>query len=367
MGIHGADCDHMPNYDLVSLGEVMLRLDPGEGRIRNARSFNIWEGGGEYNVARGLTRCFGGKTAIVTALVENDIGLLVEDLIRQGGVDTQFIRWLPFDGIGENSRNGLNFTERGYGVRAALGVSDRGHTAISQIKEEEFDWAKIFGEGGCRWFHTGGIFSSLSEQSAKVAQEAMNVAKEHGVTVSFDLNYRPSLWKRRGGTESAQKLNRELVKSVDVLFGNEEDFVVALGIETQANGSDFLELDERAYEQIITRAVAEFPNLSKVAITMRQATTASLNDWTAVGWSLEEGFVHGRKYQDLWIMDRVGGGDGFASGFIFAALDSRSLTQSVEYGLAHGALAMTTPGDTSMVSKAEVDRLIEGKSARVQR
>ena len=345
----------------------MLRLDPGDGRIRNARNFQVWEGGGEYNVARGLTRCFGLKTAIVTALVENDIGYLVEDLIRQGGVDTKFINWLPFDGIGEKCRNGLNFTERGYGLRAALGVSDRGHTAISQIQEKAIDWAGIFGAEGCKWFHTGGIFASLSGQSAAVAREAIEVAKRFEVTISYDLNYRPSLWKRRGGIEAAQELNRELVRNVDVLFGNEEDFVVALGMPAETTDSEFLELDEEAYVQLISRTIKEFPNLSKIAVTMRKATTASLNDWTAVGWSLEEGFVRGRQFKDLWIMDRVGGGDSFASGFIFATLDSKSLSQAIDYGLAHGALAMTTPGDTSMVSKAEVERLVQGKSARVQR
>lgn len=345
----------------------MLRLDPGEGRIRNTRSFQVWEGGGEYNVARGLTRCFGLKTAIVTALVANDIGFLVEDLIRQGGVDTKFINWVPFDGIGEASRNGLNFTERGYGLRAALGVSDRGHTAISQIQEPDLDWQHIFSSEGTRWFHTGGIFASLSEQSAAVAQKAIESAKEMGVTTSYDLNYRPSLWQRRGGVEAAQKLNRELVKNVDVLFGNEEDFIVALGIAPQSTDSEFLELDAVAYREIISLTVEEFPNLSKIAITMRKATTASLNDWTAVGWSRDEGHTQGRQFKDLWIMDRVGGGDSFASGFIFAALEAKSLSQSIEYGLAHGALAMTTPGDTSMVSRMEVEKLIQGKSVRVQR
>jgi 2-dehydro-3-deoxygluconokinase len=345
----------------------MLRLDPGEGRIRNARNFQVWEGGGEYNVARGLTRCFGLKTAIVTALVENDVGYLVEDLIRQGGVDTKFIHWLPFDGIGEKSRNGLNFTERGFGLRAALGVSDRGHTAISQIQEKEIEWEAIFGSEGCKWFHTGGIFASLSAQSAMVAREAMEAAKQFDVTISYDLNYRPSLWKRRGGMEAAQKLNRDLLENVDVLFGNEEDFIIALGMPGESPDQNYLELDEEAYVKLISKTIEAFPNLSKVAITMRKATTASLNDWTAVGWSLEEGFVRGRQFNGLWILDRVGGGDSFASGFIFAALESKSLSQSLDYGLAHGALAMTTPGDTSMVSKVEVERLIQGKSARVQR
>ena len=357
----------MAKYDLISLGEVMLRLDPSEGRIRNARSFNVWEGGGEYNVARGLTRCFGLKTAIVTALVENDVGLLVEDLIRQGGVDTAFIRWLPFDGLGEKSRNGLNFTERGFGVRAALGISDRGHTAVSQIQPQDIDWINVLNMESCTWFHTGGIFASLSEQSGAVALAAMERARSEGITVSFDLNYRPSLWKTRGGKEGAQQLNRVLAKQADVLFGNEEDFIVALGINSGSNDSNFVELEVDSYKEIIQETVRQFPNLSKIAITMRKATTASFNDWSALGWSNEAGFVQGTGYKDLYILDRVGGGDSFASGFIYATLNSKSLQEALQYGLAHGALAMTTPGDTSMASKAEVERLIRGNSARVQR
>jgi len=357
----------MADYDLISLGEVMLRLDPGEGRIRTTRSFNVWEGGGEYNVARGLTRCFGLKTAILTALVKNDIGYLVEDLIRQGGVETTFIHWLPFDGIGNESRNGLNFTERGFGVRAALGISDRGHTAISQIQPHDFDWLKVLDTANCEWFHTGGIFAGLSEQSGKVAQIAMERARSTGVKVSFDLNYRPSLWQTRGGTEAAQKLNRVLVKQADVLFGNEEDFIVALGINSGSLDPHFIELHEESYREIIQKTAEQFPNLSKIAITMRKATTASLNDWSALGWSKDEGFVQGVGYKDLLIMDRVGGGDGFASGFIYASLKSKPLLNAIQYGLAHGALAMTTPGDTSMASKTEVERLVHGNSARVQR
>ena len=193
-------------FDLVSLGEVMLRLDPGEGRIATTRSFKVWEGGGEYNVARGLRRCFGLTTTVVTAFVDNPVGRLLEDLILQGGVDPSHIRWVPDDGVGRTSRNGLNFTERGFGVRAALGASDRGHTAASQMKPGEVDWDALFGKEGARWLHTGGIFAALSESSALVAKEAMVAAKKHGTVVSYDLNYRPSLWKSIGGQKRALSL-----------------------------------------------------------------------------------------------------------------------------------------------------------------
>ncbi len=195
-------------FDLVALGEVMLRLDPGEGRVRTARSFRVWEGGGEYNVARGLRRCFGLRTAVVTALADNDVGRLLEDLVLQGGVDTSLVRWAPFDGVGRTVRNGLNFTERGFGVRGAIGVSDRGHTAASQLKAGDVDWEHLFGTLGVRWFHTGGIFAALSETTPAVVEEAMSAAARHGTIVSYDLNYRPSLWKAVGGVERAREVNR---------------------------------------------------------------------------------------------------------------------------------------------------------------
>ena len=194
-------------YDLISLGEIMLRFDPGEGRIHTTRSFRVWEGGGEYNVARGLRRCFGMRTAVVTALADNAVGRLVEDFILQGGVDTSFIKWAPFDGIGRTVRNGLNFTERGHGIRGALGVSDRGNTAVSQLKKGDIDWENIFGQHGVRWLHTGGIFAALSETTPEVIEEAMQVAKKHGTIISYDLNYRPSLWQSIGGKEKAREVN----------------------------------------------------------------------------------------------------------------------------------------------------------------
>lgn len=354
-------------YDLVSLGEVMLRLDPGEGRIRTARSFQVWEGGGEYNVARGLRRAFGLRTAIVTAFADNDIGRLLEDLVLQGGVDTRFIHWAKFDGVGREVRNGLNFTERGFGVRGAVGISDRGHTAASQLKPGQIDWDYIFGDLGVRWFHTGGIFAALSESTASVAQEALAAARRHGTRTSFDLNYRPSLWKSIGGIERAREVNQSLAPLVDVMLGNEEDFTACLGLEVAGSDEKFSQLDSSAYAQMIKVAADSYPNFQVVASTLREVHSASRNDWRAIAWSRSEGFAESNEYKDLEILDRVGGGDSFASGLIYGFLVGAPLAECVNLGAAHGALAMTTPGDTSMVTKDEVVRLASGGSARVQR
>jgi 2-dehydro-3-deoxygluconokinase len=221
-------------FDEISLGEVMLRLDPGELRIHTARSFRVFEGGGEYNVARGLRRCFGLRTAIVTALADNSVGRLVEDLMLQGGVDLSHVRWVPYDGAGREVRNGLNFVERGFGARAAMGCSDRGHTAVAQLQAGDIAWDAIFAHG-VRWFHTGGVFSALSERTPVVAREAMQAAQRHGTRVSYDLNYRESLWRNAGGQARAREVNRALLPHVDVLFGNEEDFSAALGCSVDAS------------------------------------------------------------------------------------------------------------------------------------
>ncbi len=354
-------------YDLVSLGEVMLRLDPGEGRIRTARTLDVWEGGGEYNVARGLRRCFGLRTAIVTALADNDVGRLIEDLMLTGGVDTSLVRWVCYDGIGRSVRNGLNFTERGFGVRGALGVSDRGNTAASQLAPGDVDWDDIFGRLGVRWLHTGGIFAGLSEIAAETAAEAMAAARRHGTIVSYDLNYRPSLWKSSGGVERAREVNCALAEHVDVMIGNEEDFTASLGIEVTGVGDNLTDLDTAAFRHMIEAATKRFPGFQVVATTLRGVITATRNDWGAVAWSAESGFIEATRRPSLEILDRVGGGDSFASGLIYGLLTGLSLPVAVEYGAAHGALAMTTPGDTSMASLDEVRKLVEGGSARVQR
>lgn len=354
-------------YDLVSLGEVMLRLDPGEGRIRNSRSFAAWEGGGEYNVARGLRRCFGLRTAIVTALADNDIGWLLEDLILQGGVDTSLVQFVPYDGVGRTVRNGLNFTERGFGVRGARGVSDRGHTAASQLAADAVNWDHLFGALGVRWFHTGGIYAGLSETTPDVIAAAMTAARRHGTIVSYDLNYRPSLWKAIGGARRAQEVNRRLARDVDVILGNEEDFTACLGLEVEGTDSSLSMLPAEGFKAMIERAAAAYPNFRVIATTLRAVKTATVNDWSAIAWSRSDGFAESARRPGLEILDRVGGGDSFAAGLIFGLLSGLGLQMAVEYGAAHGALAMTTPGDTSTARKEEVDNLVAGAGARADR
>jgi 2-dehydro-3-deoxygluconokinase len=353
-------------FDQLSLGEVMLRLDPGESRIRTTRQFQAWEGGGEYNVARGLRKCFGLKTAVCTAFVDNEVGHLIEDFIFQGGVATDFIQWRPDDGIGRTVRNGLNFTERGFGVRGAVGVSDRGHTAASQLKPGDFDWDHIFGKLGIRWLHTGGIFAALSETTAALAIEAVKAANQHGTVVSYDLNYRPSLWKSIGGQKKAREVNREIAKYVDVMIGNEEDFTASLGFEVKGLDHNLAHIETAAFKQMIQTAVAEYPNFQVVATTLRGVITATKNDWSAICWQAGK-FYESRQYPALEILDRVGGGDSFASGLIYGFMKTGDPQQAVDYGAAHGALAMTTPGDTSMATLKEVEKLMAGGSARVQR
>jgi 2-dehydro-3-deoxygluconokinase len=354
-------------FDLVALGEIMLRLDPGEGRVRNARSFRVWEGGGEYNVARGLRRCFGMRTAVVTAFADNEVGRLLEDFVLQGGVDTSLVNWVPYDGIGRTVRNGLNFTERGFGVRGALGVSDRGNTAASQLRPGDVDWEHLFGTLGARWFHTGGIFAGLSETTPGVIEEAVAAASRHGTVVSYDLNYRPSLWKGLGGVDRAREVNRRLATSVDVMIGNEEDFTASLGLEVEGADENLTELDTAAFRGMIERASAEFPNFAVVATTLRAVQSATVNDWSAIAWSRDAGFVEATGRPGLEILDRVGGGDSFASGLIYGLIELGDLQSAVEYGAAHGALAMTTPGDTSTATLAEVEALVAGAGARVIR
>jgi 2-dehydro-3-deoxygluconokinase len=344
----------------------MLRLDPGEGRIHTARQFTAWEGGGEYNVARGLKRCFGLRTAIVTVFADNPIGRLVEDFIYQGGVDPSLIRWVPYDGVGRQVRNGLNFTERGFGVRAAVGCSDRGNTAVSQLKKGDVDWNAIFGPAaGSRWFHTGGIFTALSDSTAEFCADALDTARKYGTISSYDLNFRDSLWKSIGGKTKAQQVNRELVKKLDVLFGNEEDFSAMLGIELEGVTGDFDELPVTAYEKMLREVAAQYPNLKIVATTLRTAHTASNNAWGAMAIYNDQ--IAHVPQRDVDILDRVGGGDSFASGLIYGFLSGKDAQWAVACGVAHGALAMTTPGDTSTASLAEVQRVMKGGSARIAR
>lgn len=353
-------------YDLVSLGEIMLRLDPGEGRVRTARQFKVWEGGGEYNVARGLRRCFGLRTGIVTAFADNEIGRLLEDFILQGGVDTSLIQWIPYDGVGRTVRNGLNFTERGFGIRGALGTPDRGITAASQMKRGDIDWDNLFGKQGARWFHTGGIFAALSKTTADLAEEAVRAAQKHGTIVSYDLNYRPSLWKAIGGKAKAQEVNRRIAANVDVMLGNEEDFTACLGFQVEGLDENISAIEVDKFKAMIRAATNAFPNFKITATTLRAVKTATINDWKAICWA-NGNFFESRPFPNLEILDRVGGGDSFASGLIYGFLTTGDPAQAVNYGASHGALAMTTPGDTSMASLKEVEKILAGASARVAR
>jgi len=353
-------------YACVSLGEIMLRLDPGEGRINTTRNFTAWEGGGEYNVARGLRKCFRLPTAVVTAFAENAVGRLVEDFIMQGGVDVDHIKWMPFDGIGREVRNGLNFTERGFGIRGAQGVSDRGLTAASQLKKGDIDWDYIFGALGSQWLHTGGIYAALSETTPDVIEEAMISAKKHGTIISYDLNYRPSLWKSIGGIEKAQEVNRRLAKYVDVMIGNEEDFTASLGFKVEGVDENLSNLETDSFKKMILNVVEAYPNFKVVATTLRTVKTATVNSWGGICYY--KGQFHDATHRpDLEILDRVGGGDSFASGLIYGLMTTDDGQEAVEYGAAHGALAMTTPGDTTMATLEEVQKVKGGGSARVDR
>ncbi|MFJ4200456.1 sugar kinase [Streptomyces sviceus] len=362
--------------DVVALGEVMLRFDPGEGRIRTARTFQVWEGGGEYNVVRGLRRCFGLRTAVVTALADNQVGRLVEDLILQGGVDTSLIRWVPDDGIGRTARNGLNFVERGYGIRGAVGVSDRANTAVSQLRKGDVDWDAVFSSRP-RWFHTGGVFAGLSDTTVDVADEAMAAARRHGVRVSYDPNYRPSLWAGRGGAHAAREVDLRLARHADVVVG-------ALGLAGPYPGAVRVAADE--VPDALVEVAALLPQAEVLATTLRDVPSAGVNDWSSAAWSPRTGFVRGPELPGLHVLDRIGSGDGFAAGLIYAlltvggdeagsagraapmaSLDTAGLSRALAYGTAHGALTMTTPGDVSMASLAEVEALMAGGSAAVRR
>ncbi len=344
----------------------MLRLDPADGRVRTARQFDVWEGGGEYNVARGLSRCFGLRAAVVTSFVRNEVGMLLENLILAGGVDTRFIKWIDFDGVGRSARNGLNFTERGFGLRGAVGTSDRGFTAASQLKAGDVDWEYLFESLGVRWFHTGGIFAALSETTPDLVREGLEVARKYGTITSYDLNYRSSLWKDYGGLDRCQRVNRGLAPMVDVMIGNEEDFTVCLGLQVPGTDENLKHLPIDGYRQMIEQATREFPNFQVIATTLRTVHSATLNDWGALCWYQGELFESEMR-PNLEIFDRVGGGDSFASGLIYGMLTEGTGQAAVDYGAAHGALAMTTPGDTSMASVDEVEALLKGKTARVKR
>jgi len=352
-------------WDCLALGEVMLRLDPGEDRVRSARSFRVWEGGGEYNVARGLSRTFRRPTAVATALPRNDLGLLAEDLILQGGVDVSQILWREADGVGRNTRLGLNFTERGFGARAALGVSDRANSAAAQITADEFDWETLFGPGGARWLHTGGIFAALSPATAEAAVAAARAARRQGVPVSFDLNHRASLWDSHPDPEAAQRVSQAIVAESDLVFGDEYGFAACLGLDVAAAGSRATPMDDGPPAAAAALAFAAFPRLKGVAYTLRDPVSATVNGWQGVLHTREGRFVSVARRLD--VLDRVGGGDAFAAGVIHGLLEGAGPQAAVDLGAAHGALAVTTPGDNANVSAAEVGALIRGEPPRARR
>ncbi|MEZ5347462.1 MAG: sugar kinase [Pyrinomonadaceae bacterium] len=342
------------HWDLVSLGEVMLRFDPGNERIETARNFRVWEGGGEYNVARSLSKVFRMRSAFVTALADNQIGRLIEELVAQSGVDRTEILWRETDGISRNTRNGIYFMERGFGLRPPTGCSDRGNTAISQLTASEIDWHRIFSEKKTRWFHTGGIFTGLSESTPEVAAEAMRIAKENETIISYDLNYRDSLWKDRGGREASDAVNAELLKSADVVFGI-ENF-----------DSRLLQFDEEKFVERAGAMFSRFPNLKIAATTMRNVRSASSHDLGAVCFT--EGKVHqADSFEKLEVLDRVGSGDAFASGFIYGLLNKSGYSDSLNFGVANSALTMTTPGDNSFASLSEVKSIAADKKGSISR
>ena len=339
-----AECD----FDLVSLGEVLLRFDPGDERVHTARLFRVWEGGGEYNVARNLANCFGQRTSVVTALADNQIGRLVEDLIKQGGVDRSNIHWRETDGISRRTRNGMYFMERGFSLRSPTGCSDRGNTAVSQLSSGDLDWNSIL--GGARWFHTGGIFAGLSETTIDVAAEAMEIARQRESVVSYDLNYRDSLWADRGGRDAAGIANARLLRFADVTFGVEN---------FDANLSTY---DESRFREAAGQMLWKYPNLKLVATTLRAVASASRHDLSGV--CFYEGEVYkSADFTNVEVHDRVGSGDAFASGLIYGFLDGGDAQRAIDLAVAAGALALTSPGDSLAVTLAEVERAASGRHA----
>jgi 2-dehydro-3-deoxygluconokinase len=341
-------------WDIVSLGEVMLRFDPGDDRINTARNFRVWEGGGEYNVARNIVKCFRHRAAIVTALADNQIGRLVEDLIHQGGVDSSQILWRETDGISREVRNGMYFMERGFGSRPPTGCSDRGNTAVSQLKPGVVDWKSIFNETGTRWFHTGGIFAGLSKSTAEVAAEAMRAAKESGTIVSYDLNYRESLWSGRGGRTAANRVNRELLEYADVVFGVEK---------FDASVSKY---SDDAFAKAAAAIVSRHPNIRIMATTLRDVHSASRHSVGGACFANGETFTS-NNYDDVTVLDRVGSGDAFAAGLIYGILSGTTLQTAIDLAAASAVLSMASLGDGSSATLAEIKRLAAGPDSRAVR
>jgi 2-dehydro-3-deoxygluconokinase len=347
--------------DMISLGECMVRLSPvGRQRIEFSNEFEAWIGGGEYNVAYAVAR-MGLRAGWISRLPDNYVAWMIKNHARGGALDISDVVWVPYDGVGRADRVGLNFTEVGTGVRGSVTMYDRGHSAASHMKPGEVDWKKVFAKG-VRWFHTGGIFSALSPSCAEVALEALKAAHEAGVVTSYDLNFRSKLWSAKEANAATQKL----IPYIKVLIGNEEDFIKVLGMKIEGVKEDFKGLEVDSYKKMVQEVVKKYPTVEGVGTTLREVVSGLVNHWSAIFWA-EGKFYESRKYENLEIEDRVGGGDGFAGGVIYGLLSGRGPQEAVEYGAAHGALAQSTRGDTSMVTLEEVEHVVKGGSARIKR
>lgn len=348
-------------FDLMSLGECMVRLSPpGHGRIEFSPTLEVCVGGGEFNVAYALSR-LGMRTAFASRIVDNPVGKIILNQARAVGVDVSNVVIAKFDGVGRADRIGLNFTEVGTGVRGSVTLYDRGHSAASNMKPGMIDFKKVFGEG-VRWLHTGGIFAALSDGCAATLKDAVVAAKESGTIISYDLNFRSKLWS----AQKAQQVTKELVPHIDCLIGNEEDFQKVLGFEVEGVDENMSALDTSAYKKMVEKVVKAYPNVKVVGTTLREVKSGLVNNWSAILWS-EGKFYESRRYDNLEIEDRVGGGDGFSSGFAYGFLNSKTPQECVDLGAAHGALLQTTRGDTSQIDLEELMHVFKGGSARIKR
>ena len=349
-------------FDLVSLGECMIRLSPpGYGRIEFAPVLEVWVGGGEYNVAYALAR-LGLRTGWVGGLNDSPMGRIVANHARSVGMDVSHAPVHRYDGVGRKDRIGLNFTEVGTSRRASVTLYDRGHSASANLMPGEVNWNKLFREEGVRWLHTGGIFAALSDSTRQVVAEAVKAAHEAGTIVSYDLNFRSKLWSSR----DAIATTKPLVPYVDCLIGNEEDFQKVLGYEVEGVDVEKGRLDTTAFKNMVNKVVKDYPNVKVVGTTLRGVKSALINDWSAILWT-EGRFYDGPNFENLEIEDRVGGGDGFASGFAYGFLTGRPPQDCVNLGVAHGALLMSTRGDTSQITLDELLHTAGGGSARIKR
>jgi len=349
-------------FDLLALGECMIRLSPpGHQRIELTPFFEAYAGGGEYNVSYALAR-YGMRTSWISRLVDNPLGHFIRNHARASGMDLSELIWIPYDGSGRADRIGLNFTEVGIGVRASVTMYDRGHTAVSHMKPGEVDWNRIFRKRRVRWFHTGGIFTALSDNCADVAFESMKAAHESGTIVSYDLNFRSKLWSSKKAIEATKRL----IPFIDVLIGNEEDFQKVLGFEVEGADESLKQLPVEGYKKMVQRVVHTYPTVKAVGTTLREVVSGLVNNWSAIMY-YDGAFYESRKYENLEIEDRVGGGDGFCSGFVYGLLHSMPPQECVEMGAAHGALLQSTRGDTSMVTMEEIKHVMGGGSARIKR